>query len=282
MDTGLRDKVIFLTGASGGIGGATARVLAAEGCRLALQGFGQFDRLQQMAREHGWQDRALCLRFDVNDRAATFDAMHRAAEHFGRVDACVANAGTWPPEDVPFHEMDEQRVRSTVGTNLLGAAWTAQAFLSQLAANGPRADGHGASLVFTGSTAGRFGERDHCDYSMSKAGMVGLVKSLKNEITRIDPFGRVNMVSPGWTVTEMARPSLQDDALVTRVVRTMGLRQFGRAEDIARTIAYLCSPLLARHVSGETLTVAGGMEGRLLWDEEQVDPAAIRARLEQE
>lgn len=279
MDAGLSNKVAFVTGASGGIGRAVAEAFADEGARLVLQGRSQQAELESWVRERGWESRTLCLRFDVGDRNATFAAFDRAVEHFGRVDVCVANAGVWPFEDVPFHAMSEARVRSTIETNLLGAAWTAQAFLAQLERNGVRADGHGASLVFTGSTAARFGERDHCDYSLTKAAMVGMVRTLKNEITRIDPYGRVNLVQPGWTVTPMARAATQNDAALTRVVQTMALRQLARPEDIARTVLFLSSPLLARHVSGEEITVAGGMEGRLLWPAEEVDTTAIRSRL---
>ena len=74
----------------------------------------------------------------------------------------------------------------------------------------------------------------------------------------------------------MAREALEDDEGVRRAARTMALRQLARAEDIARTALYLASPTLARHVTGETITVAGGMEGRLLWDEHEVDPAEVK------
>lgn len=280
MNTGLKDKVVVVTGASGGIGRAIAALLAEEGASLVLQGRTQHEQLEQWVRARGLQDRTLCVRFDVGDRDATFAAFERARERFGRLDLCVANAGVWPTEDVPFHAMSEQRLRSTIETNLLGAAWTAQAFLAQLEITGPRADGHGASLVFIGSTAGRFGERDHCDYSITKAGLAGMVRTLKNEVPRLDPFGRVNLVQPGWTVTPMARAATRDDTSLTRVVQTMALRQLARPEDIARTVLFLLSPLLARHVSGEEITVAGGMEGRLLWPADQVDTRTVRARLE--
>lgn len=282
MDTRLENKVCLVTGASGGIGRAIAEVFAAEGARLVLQGHTQFAALQEFVEERGFADRALCLQYDVSDRAACFDAARRGAEHFGRLDVCVANAGKWPPEDVPFEEMTEERLRATLDANLFGAAFTAQAFMAELARSGPRDDQDGAALVFTGSTAGRFGERFHADYSISKAAMYGMVRTLKNEITRIDPYARVNLVEPGWTKTHMARPALQDDAVVRRVVKTLAVRQIARATDIARTVAYLCSPALARHVSGEVLTVAGGMEGRLLWDDDQIDVAEVRGRLERE
>jgi 3-oxoacyl-[acyl-carrier protein] reductase len=282
MDSRLRDKVCLITGASGGIGREIARVFAAEGARLVLQGHTQFADLEEFAHEQAFGDRALCLQYDVSDRQACFDAARQGVERFGRLDVCVANAGKWPPEDVSFESMSEERLRQTLDSNLFGAAFTAQAFMSELARSGPREDEDGAALVFTGSTAARFGERFHADYSISKAAMYGMVRTLKNEITRIDPYARVNLVEPGWTKTHMARPALKDDAVVRRVVKTLALRQIARATDIARTVAFLSSPALARHISGEVITVAGGMEGRLLWEDAEVDVEEVRARLERE
>jgi 3-oxoacyl-[acyl-carrier protein] reductase len=209
-------------------------------------------------------------------------AFAEAAQRRGRVDVAIANAGVWPPEELTLGELDEERVRAVLDVNLFGAIWTARAFLRTLARSGPRADGRGACLLFTGSTAGRFGELGHADYAVSKAGLEGLVRTLKNEIVRLDPYGRVNMVEPGWTVTSMARPALQNDANIQRVLATLPLQQLARAQDIARTLLYLASPTLARHVTGQTLTVAGGMEGRLLREPAAVDVDAARARLLEE
>ncbi len=282
MDSALADKVVFVTGASGGIGRAIADAFADEGARLVLQGHWRFDELERRTAAKSWHERALCVRADVAEPADLEAAFALAVERFGRVDACVANAGVWPAEEKLLHELDPERVRAVVDVNLLGALWTARAFFRALERSGPRADGHGASLVFTGSTAGRFGELGHVDYALAKAGLQGIVRTLKNEIVRFDPYGRVNLVEPGWTVTEMARAALEDPALVRRVARTMPLRQLGRAEDVARTIVFLTSPRLARHLSGQVLTVAGGMEGRVLWDEGAIDVAEIRARLGRE
>lgn len=282
METRLRDKVCLITGASGGIGREIARLFHEEGALLVLQGNTQFAGLEAFVAEIGATERALCLRYDVSDRQACFDAARQGAERFGRLDVCVANAGKWPTEDVSFEEMTEERLRATLDANLFGAAFTAQAFVAELARSGPRADQDGASLVFTGSTAARFGERFHADYSISKAAMYGMVRSLKNEITRIDPYARVNVVEPGWTKTHMARPALKVDEIVRKVVKTLAVRQIARATDIARTVAFLASPALSRHISGEAITVAGGMEGRVLWDDEEVDVAEVRDRLERE
>ncbi|MSR61983.1 MAG: SDR family oxidoreductase [Planctomycetes bacterium] len=280
MDLALKDKVVWITGASGGIGRALAQVFAAEGAQLALHGHGGFDALGVWVHEQPWGARALLVRADV--RSA--DELSRCADEirarYGRIDVCCANAGKWPSEPRDLHELTPERLQDTLQVNLLGALFTARAFLSALAATGPRADGHGAALIFTGSTAGRFGERGHVDYAVAKAALRGAVKTLKNEIVRLDPYGRVNAVEPGWTVTHMARPALAQPGTLERVVRTMALRQLARAEDVARTVAWLASPSAAAHVSGESVSVAGGMEGRLLWNADEVDRAAVLARLQ--
>src|SRR5581483_3178335 len=114
--------------------------------------------------------------------------------------------------------------------------------------------GHG-SLVLVGSTAGRFGEAGHADYAAAKAAVqAGLLLSLKNEIVRIAPRGRVNAVAPGWTYSPMT--------LGERLTRTMALRKVATAEDVARAVVVLASDELSGHVTGELVTVAGGMEGR--------------------
>ena len=277
MDLLLRGKTVVVTGASGGIGRALAEAFDAEGARLVLMGNSAFDALEELAREKGWKDHLL-LKVDSTDPDAMMAACERAAAHFGRLDACVANAGRWTPEHALVHKASAQRIRDNIAVNLLGSMWTARGFFAALERSGPRPDGHGASLVFIGSTAGRFGEKGHAEYAASKAAMHGLAMSLKNEIVELDPYGRVNLVEPGWTVTHMARAALDTPGVVSRVVRTMPLRQLARAVDVARVCVALSSPAVSRHVSGQTVTVAGGMEGRTLWDAEQVDEAAVRAR----
>lgn len=275
MDLGLADRTVLITGASGGIGRALARTFAAEGARLILHGNRAFAEMETWLAEQGWRDRALAVRADVTDPAAVDAMFAEGRERFGRVDVCVANAGVWPPEDERLHEASVERVRRTLEVDLLGPIWTARSFMAGLT---PHADGEGACLVLVGSTAARFGEAGHSDYAAAKAGLVGLMRSLKNEITTLDPYARVCVVEPGWTVTEMTRRSLEDPEGAAQVVRTMPVRQLGRAEDVARVVAALASPTVGRHVSGQVVTVAGGMEGRVLWDE--VDGAEVLRRLD--
>ena len=279
MDLQLAGKTVLITGASGGIGRALAVAFAAEGAQLVLHGGSSFDSLERWLLLQSWRERALAVRADVTRPAELASAFQIAVARFGRIDACVANAGRWTNEYRLLHEASEERIRSNLETNLFGSLWTARAFFAALARSGPRADGHGASLVFIGSTAGHFGEKGHAEYAAGKSGLVGLMLTLKNEIVELDPHGRVNLIEPGWTVTHMARPMLEEPGAIARVVRTMPLRQLARAKDVAHAVLALCSPTLARHVSGQTLTVAGGMEGRCLWEPGQIDEGAIRRRL---
>ena len=282
MDLQLKDKVVLVTGASGGIGRALAEAFLDEGARVALHGHSGFEALETWRNGRADADRTLCVRADVTRPDELDSAVAQIVERWGRLDTCIANAGVWPPEDVPVHAMDPERFRRTVEVNLLGSVWTARAFLAALARSGPRDDGHGASLTFIGSTAGRFGERHHADYAAAKAGLAGLTETLKHEIVDLDPYGRVNLLEPGWTVTHMVRPVLDQPGHITKVVATMPLRQLARAKDIAQTALWLSSPAMARHVTGQTITVAGGMEGRQRWTADDVDEAVVRERLEQD
>ena len=200
----------------------------------------------------------IALQADLRDEAAADALVPAAVEQLGRLDACVANAGTWDPEDVRVADMSLERWRDTIESNLTATFLTARAYLRHVA------DAGAGSLVLVGSTSGIFGEDGHADYSSAKAAMThGLLPTLKNEIVRTAPLGRVNLVAPGWTVTPMTEGELTQEA-VDRVTATMALRKVATAEDIARAIVFLCSPLASGHVTGQVITVAGGMEGRLL------------------
>ena len=120
--------------------------------------------------------------------------------------------------------------------------------------------------MLVGSTAGIYGEAGHADYASAKSAVVrGLLLSLKNEVVRVAPLGRVNAVCPGCDLAHDAldpgRPSVID-----RATRTMALRKVAQVEDVARQILVLASDELSGHVTGQVVVVAGGMEGRVLHD----------------
>jgi 3-oxoacyl-[acyl-carrier protein] reductase len=245
VDTGLEGQRVLVTGASGGIGSACARAFAAEGAEVVAH----YHRGRERAEALG---AALTLGADLTQEYE----VERLFEQAGRLDVCAAVAGAWPSEDLPVWELPLERWRATLDLNLTATFLTARGFLRQL-------DGDGA-LILVGSTAGIFGEAGHADYAASKSAILcGLLLSLKNEVTRKSPGARVNAVAPGWTESPMTRGHVSEEQ-VRRVSRTMALRKVAQPEDVARQVVVLASPTISGHVTGQVVTVAGGMEGRVV------------------
>jgi 3-oxoacyl-[acyl-carrier protein] reductase len=255
MDTGLAGKRVVITGASGGIGSACARAFSAEGARVAVHYHRGRERAEELAAELGG---APVIGADLTVESEVDTLFAEAREQLGGVDICAAVAGVWPAPDEAVWELSLERWEATLRANLTATFLTSRAFLREV-----EHTGHG-NLVLVGSTAGRFGEAGHADYAAAKSAIqVGLLLSLKNEIVRIAPLGRVNAVAPGWTYSPMTRDAL-DPEVVERVTRTMPLRKVANADDIARAVVVLASDELSGHITGELVTVAGGMEGRTL------------------
>lgn len=261
MDLGLTGRVVLVTGASGGIGRTIATTLAAEGATVIAHGHHGFEALDAWGGPLGLHTE----RADLTIPAEVDALFERLLQQHGRIDGVAANAGRWPIPDTPLWQTPVEDLEETLAACLQTAMLTARAFTAALARTGPHPDGGGASLVFTGSTAGRFGEAGHVAYATAKSALVGLTLTLKNEIVTADPGARVNLVQPGWIATPAVEPRLELPGVVEGVTQTMPLRRIGTPGDVANAVAFLLSPVVARHVTGEVLTVSGGMEGRVLW-----------------
>jgi 3-oxoacyl-[acyl-carrier protein] reductase len=275
MESGLAGKRVLITGASGGIGAATARAFAREGAHLILHYRTQLAAVRALRQEIDPQgERSWVMRADLTRESEVRRLWSAIDRRCGPVDTVVANAGSWETRDVPLHRMTLKQWRSTLDSVLTATFLTAREFLVRVERQ------RRGNLVLVGSTAGVFGEAGHADYASAKAAMAyGLLRTLKNELPRIAPHtagycgGRVNCVCPGWTVVPRNAAKLQVAAVVRKVTATMSLPQIGRPEDMANAIVFLASDVLARHLTGQTLVVAGGMEGRWLWQPSEVDPA---------
>jgi 3-oxoacyl-[acyl-carrier protein] reductase len=253
VETGLAGKGVLVTGGSGGIGAACVRLFAAEGARVVVHYHRGRDRAEAVGG-------AAVLGADLTDEAQVDTLFAAARETLGAIDVCAAVAGIWPSEDVPVWELPLARWEETLRANLTATFLTARAFLREV-----ERTGHG-SLVMVSSTAGLFGEAGHADYAAAKSAIAhGLLLSLKNEIVRIAPNGRVNVVAPGWTESPMTRGHVDAES-VRRVSRTMALRKVADPEDVAAQVVALASDVISGHVTGEVVTVAGGMEGRTVHD----------------
>ena len=255
MDTDLAGRVVLITGAARGIGAATARAFAGEGARVVVNYLTSRDEAEALAAS---LPDAIAVQADVSDEGEIDRLFAAVVDRYGRVDVCVCNAAIYSPA-APAVDIDADRFRRIVDTNLVGTFLVARAFLRRV-----REQGSG-NLILIGSTAGIFGEEGQADYAATKAALTGgLLPTLKNEIARLAPLGRVNAVCPGWTETEMAAPALTEPGRLDRITQTMPLRKVAQPDDVAWQVVVLASDRLSGHISGQVVVVAGGMEGRLL------------------
>jgi 3-oxoacyl-[acyl-carrier protein] reductase len=257
VDTDLAGRVVVITGAARGIGAATARAFAGEGARVVVNYLTSRDEADALVAS---LPEAIALQADCSREDEIDRLFATVMDRYGRVDVCVCNAAVYSPP-APAVDIDAERFRRIVDTNLVGTFLVARAFLRLV-----RDQGSG-NLILIGSTAGIFGEEGQADYAATKAALTGgLLPTLKNEIARLAPLGRVNAVCPGWTETEMAAPALTEPGRLERITQTMPLRKVAQPDDVAWQVVVLASDRLSGHVTGQVVVVAGGMEGRLLHD----------------
>jgi 3-oxoacyl-[acyl-carrier protein] reductase len=273
METDLAEKVVVVTGASGGIGSAIARGFAEEGAKLVLHYRHNRAPVEALALPKG---QTLLVGADLTKESGVRRLFESAVKRFGRVDTLVANAGSWETRDVPLHEMSLGQWRATMDAVLTSTFLCAREFFRCVARQ------KRGNAVLIASTAAVFGEAGHADYASAKAAMAyGLTRTLKNEIARLAPHtkdycgGRVNCICPGWTIVPRTAGKLKDARAVRKITATMALPQVARPDDIANLAVFLSSDRLARHITGQTILAAGGMEGRWLWQSEEVEPGIV-------
>jgi NADP-dependent 3-hydroxy acid dehydrogenase YdfG len=216
-------RVAVITGASSGIGAATARALVADGHRVALLAR-RADRVQALAAELG-AGAALAIAADVTDRASVVAAAARVQDEWDGADILVNNAGVML--NGPFTSDQVAEHRRMVETNLLGAMTATEVFLDQLRA------GDGGDLVNISSVAGRFARPGNAVYAATKWGMNGWSEALRQEL---QPDVRVMVIEPGATATELTDHITHADT--KQAAQEMYAKTAITAQDIAEVIAF--------------------------------------------
>lgn len=245
----LENKVVLVTGASRGIGRATAVEAARQGANVAINTFRDADAAAEVVAEvEKLGRRAIAVDGDVAlpESAAAF--VERAVETLGRVDVFVSNAGI-----CPFHaflDMPVETLRRTMEVNLHGAY-----FMTQAAANQMVKQGQGGAIVAISSISALVGGEMQTHYTPTKAGVLSLMQSCALALGKHGI--RCNSVLPGTIATDINKDDLADPKKREYMEARIPLGRLGRPEDIASVVAFLASDM-AGYMSGAALLVDGG------------------------
>lgn len=228
INTNNQARVAVVTGASSGIGEATARALATAGYRVAVLAR-RVDRITALADELG--DGALAIEADVTDRNSILAAAQRVQQEFGCADVLVNNAGVMLLG--PFDTGQRGDYRHMIEVNLLGAITATEVFLDQLKQGGAE---RGGDIVNISSVAGRTARAGNGVYAATKWGLNGWSESLRQELL---PGIRVTLIEPGVVATEL--PDHITHADTRQGVQEMYSHAAVTADDIAEIIAFALS-----------------------------------------
>ncbi|WP_448374598.1 3-oxoacyl-ACP reductase FabG [Fervidobacterium sp.] len=231
----LEGKVAIVTGASGGIGRAIVKVLSEEGCAIA--GFNFTPSMDS-------SDYTEYI-VDVTDRNAVENAVKSVLERFGRIDFLVNNAGI--TKDNLVYRMSYEDWDSVINTNLTGAFNMIKATIRELVKNE-------GVIINISSVVGLEGNVGQVNYSASKAGLIGLTKSLAKEFGKKNL--RVNAIAPGFIETPMTEKLSEEVKKVA--LEKISMRRFGKPEEVAKLVKFLIVD--GTYINGQVIVIDGGME----------------------
>jgi len=241
------NQVAVVTGAGRGIGHAIAVRLAEEGARVASVSRSENNAQRTADEINATRSEAACAyAVDVADHSAVQETARKSFADFGRVDILVNNAGV--TRDGLSMRLSVEDWDTVLDTNLKGAFSFIQAVVR------PMIKQRSGRIINISSIAGLMGNPGQANYAASKAGLIGLTKTLARELASRGIT--VNAVAPGFIVTDMTE--VLPDEVKKSVLGNIPLGKFGEAADIAAAVAFLASPE-AKYITGQTLTVDGGM-----------------------
>ena len=241
------NQVAIVTGAGRGIGHAIALRLASEGARVAVVSRTEQNALKTAEEINAkYPGLAKAYAVDVAQSAAVKKLGEQIIADFSRVDILVNNAGL--TRDGLFMRMSEEDWDVVLDTNLKGAFNFIQAIIR------PMLKQRSGRIVNIASVAGLMGNAGQANYAASKAGLIGLTKTIAREVASRGIT--CNAVAPGFVTTDMT--DVLPEAVKTGVIGQIPLARFGEPDDIASAVAFLASSE-AKYITGQTLTVDGGM-----------------------
>jgi 3-oxoacyl-[acyl-carrier protein] reductase len=241
----LREKVALVTGASRGIGKATALALAAEGAKVVVnyaRSGGAADEVVKEITAAGGE--AIALQADVSQAEEVDNLVKQTIDKFGRIDILVNNAGI--TRDTLLLRMKLEEWQAVIDLNLTGV------FLCTKAVSKIMLKQRSGRIISITSVAGQMGNPGQANYSAAKAGVIGFTKTVAKELASRGVT--VNAVAPGFIETDMTENLKSEE-----IIQFIPLSRYGKPEEVAGTIRFLAADPAAAYITGQVFNVDGGM-----------------------
>ena len=243
----LSGKIALITGGSRGIGRQCALTLAGYHAEVIIN----YNGSEQMAKKTVGEiekmgGKAHAIKFSVSDYEASQEAVKSLLEQFGHIDILINNAGI--TKDNLILKMDDTEFDEVIKVNLSGSFHMIKHLYKQFMKQ------RNGRIINISSVTGLMGNAGQANYSASKAGIIGLTKSVARELASRNIT--VNAVAPGYIDTDMTHA--MTDSAKEAVMAQIPMKRVGNAEDVAETIAFLCSEK-ASYITGQVISVDGGM-----------------------
>ncbi len=240
-----KDKVVLITGASRGIGKATAILFAREGAKVIVNYNNSDKQANELLSELNKVSDAIAIKCDVSDEEQVKKMISEGIKKFGKIDILVNNAGI--VFDVPLFEKTLDQWHKTLGVNLIGMFLCAK-----YAAPHIKKQKSGVIINISSTNGIDTLNTESADYDASKAGVISLTKNLASELA---PNIRVNCIAPGWVDTDINKGLSKE--YVAEEKEHILMKRFGKPEEIGKAILFLASND-ASFITGTTLVVDGG------------------------
>ena len=245
-------EVVFVGGASGGVGRAAAELLLKRGARVGLHYRSNKAPVDSLVDKYG-PDQALAIQADLTDRTAVPAAVRQVVEAFGKLSGCLNTVGS-ALRMQPFLQISDVQIAETIEVELRSVITLAQAVLPHLIAN------QGGRYILVGSDSGKVGTSGEAISAACRGGIIALAKSLAREYARQKVL--VNVVCPGPTDTQLWEGLVENDEFGSKIgnamIRAIPLRRIGKAEEVAAMAVFLLSTE-ASYVTGQAISVSGGL-----------------------
>ena len=236
-------KNVLITGATGGIGSAILDIFYKNRFNIIASGTNE-EKLRKL--QDKYSERVSTIKCDLSDENQINHLVSQAQASCDSIDILINNAGITKDNILP--RMKEEEWLDVIQTNLTGSFYTSQRAIKQMMKN------KWGRIIFISSVVGISGNQGQSNYAASKAGLIGLAKSISKELGSRNITS--NVIAPGYIETDMT--SFLDDGNKENIIEQLSIKRIGKPEDISNVVAFLCNDE-SEYITGQVIPVDGGL-----------------------